>query len=168
MPEKPQSVEGCRAIGTAESADVEPTTSENVEMRDGIHRQGKRAYRPWRELLLKPQGAGGPMSMPAEELDAVLKWLDEVAESIDDPSPVDLSLLGSLGRVMILELRLSRAIFRRGLLDKKGNAKAALTELRATQILKLKILGRLPLRSKARPDVEPLTFVDHDAVEGES
>ena len=152
VPEKPQTVVEAGAVQDADSG-----------QRDGIFRQGGRPYRSWRIVLLRPQGAGGPTNVPPEELDAVITWLGELEESLTDPSPVDLSLLGSLGRISLLELRLARSVFKDGAMTSKGAVKSALTELRATTILKLKILSRLPARSKARPDVEPLTFVDHDA-----
>jgi len=134
----------------------------NGEIRDGIHRQGSRPFRPWRTLLLRPQGAGGPTNVPPEELDATIKWLCELEASLEDPSPVDLSVIGSLGRITLLELRLARSVFKDGCITSKGQAKDALTELRHTTRLKLELLSRLPARSKAQPDAAPLTFTDGD------
>ena len=157
VPEKPQSAEGA---GRTEDA--------NLGVRDGIYNQGDRPFRPWRELLKNTLGAGSLGNIPQEELSATLDWLQALEDGLaSSPTPVDVSLLGSLARLNLAELRLARTMFKTGTVSRKGEIKASLVELRHVAALKASLLGRLrfrrdPRRVQRGDDPEPLTFVDHD------
>ena len=85
------------------------------------------------------------------ERDALAAWLCALeADLVDPPNAADRSVLGSLARVALLELRLARECFNRGLIRDRVEIRPALPELRQVIRLKADLLSRLNFRRDPR------------------
>src|SRR5437867_12946362 len=86
---------------------------------------------PWENAIRAVSGSSRPINIPERELAAVREWVGELeADLTEPPSAADKSLLASLARLALLELRLARSAFIKGTLRKTGEVRPAVVELR--------------------------------------
>jgi hypothetical protein len=89
--------------------------------------------------------------MPSEVAGAY-GWVSALRADLEhEPTAADESILASIARLQLLELRLSRTIFGHGAVRRNGEVKPALTELRGVIRLKADLLRQLTFRDGTKP-----------------
>jgi hypothetical protein len=107
---------------------------------------------PWERAIRAVSGASRAINIPAAELAAVQGWVADLeADLTEPPSAADKSILASLARLALLELRLSRSVFVKGAVRKTGEVRPAIVELRQVVRLKADLLARLSFRAGPKP-----------------
>lgn len=94
----------------------------------------------WRAAIL---GAAGLVDVPnvsPDEVKAVAGWVAAMRDELESPTAADDALLGTLGRIALIELRLSRHVYSKGAVTARGEVRPALAELRQVQRLKAEVL----------------------------
>ena len=127
----------------------------------------------WATVLLKPGGACDPRRFHHGETRAVCAWLDVMRNELEPPvTSGDIAILGSIGRVSLIELRLARSVAVHGITDTAGHPKQTAAELRAYVRLKADLIGKLRFRRGAAEvsladylDASSTTTTDDHAME---
>ena len=114
-------------------------------------------------VLLRPTGASETTHVPAAEQDAVDGWVTALrARLVDRDAPDQVSVLGQLSVLKLLEFRLRRSTLKHTSKVRSGDVRGTVPELRANINQQMALLGKLAFQPpQAEPEpTDGLTFAD--------
>ena len=117
----------------------------------------------WMGVFLRPTGASETTHVPAAEQTAVDGWITALrARLVDRDAPDQVSVLGQLSVLKLLEFRLRRSTLKHTGKGKTGDVRGTVPELRANINQQTALLGKLTFKAvESDSGQEPgLTFVD--------
>jgi hypothetical protein len=114
-------------------------------------------------------GASKLRNVQPQEAHAVACWAEDLEAALaHDPTPRDVWLIGSVAKLVIIQLRLNRKVSIDGSTKADGSPSAALTELQKVTRLASDLLQKLKLREGADQPLDIATYwgASGDATEG--
>ena len=124
-------------------ANTSPRVSDSTAMQPSKEPEPPR----WAFPLRNPTGSSSARNIPRAELLAVESWVADLeADLAEPPGAREHFILGSIGRHTLLNMRLSREVFR-STRTKGGEIKQSVGELRQSTRLIVELLGRLRFKT---------------------
>jgi hypothetical protein len=105
----------------------------------------------WEVAMQALSGSLKTKGFPPQEIAAVVGWIAALEGEMPVVGAKERALLGTLGRVVLLEHRVFRLLCDRGLTTQRGEVKGLLAEFRTLAGLKASLLARLKVRKEPKP-----------------